>query len=106
MRAVSKKRARLIRAEDRPAVRAAVFARYGWRCVLGGFTPCFGPLTPHHRRKSGQGGAYTEANLVALCAHHNEQIEADPVLAEVARDRGLTIPGYAPDPTEPWEPRR
>jgi hypothetical protein len=104
VRAVSKRKARLMRAEDRPAVRAAVFERDGG-CVLASWSACFGRLTPHHRLKEGQGGPYTEANLSAVCAHHNEQIEADPRLADHCRQVGLTIPSWAPAPTEPWEPR-
>jgi hypothetical protein len=105
VRAVSKKRARLRRAEDRPAVRAAVFERYGYRCQLAYLGGCFGRLTPHHRQKEGQGGPYTEANLVALCAHHNDELEADADLAELGRDLGLVVRSHEPTPTEPWEPR-
>lgn len=72
------------------AVRAAVFERDGG-CLLAHHSPCFGVLTPHHRRKAGQGGAYTEANLVALCAAHNDQLEADADLAAYARSIGLVL---------------
>jgi len=52
---------------------------------------CFGGLTPHHRRKASAGGGYTEANLVAVCAHHNDQLEADADLAAAARRVGLVV---------------
>lgn len=59
---------------------------------------CFGGLTPHHRRKSGQGGAYTEENLVVLCAGHNDRLEADADLAALGHSLGLVVrrgdPGY------------
>lgn len=62
----------------RGEVRRAVFARDNLRCLLAGqpSTPaCFGILTPHHLRKSGQGGPYELANLVTLCAFHNDWLE-------------------------------
>lgn len=52
---------------------------------------CFGPLTPHHRRKEGRGGAYTLENLVAVCAHHNGALEADADLARWAHSVGLVV---------------
>lgn len=71
--------------ERRPAdveaeVRERVFTRDRWRCRLEGVGagPCSGPLTPHHRRKAGSGGAYVEPNLVALCAGHNTWVEDEP----------------------------
>lgn len=39
---------------------------------------CVGPLTPHHRRKAGAGGAYSMANLVTLCAGGNVDVEDRP----------------------------
>lgn len=77
----------------RAVERAAVLAP-GAVCVLRGVSgagTCFGPLTPHHRRKAGQGGAYDRTNLVAMCAHHNDRLEADADLAALARDLGLVI---------------
>lgn len=79
-------------AADRFVVRALVFARDGYRCRLAdvdGAGRCFGPLTPHHVRKASQGGEYTPANLAVLCAHHNDEIEADADLAALARTLGL-----------------
>jgi hypothetical protein len=63
-------------------VRRAVYTRDGHRCLLAvpgsgqpGVPRCIGPLTPHHLRKSAQGGPYSEANLVTLCAGHNDWLE-------------------------------
>ena len=53
--------------------------------------PCFGRLTPHHRRKASQGGAYSTQNLVTLCAHHNDQLEADADLAALAHRLGFVV---------------
>lgn len=64
-------------APERDAVRQQVFARDGWRCQLSSDW-CHGPLTPHHRRKANSRGAYVEANLVTLCAGHNDDIEDLP----------------------------
>lgn len=50
---------------------------------------CFGPLTPHHVRKAGQGGAYDDDNLVPLCAFHNGLLEADADVAALGRSLGL-----------------
>jgi hypothetical protein len=88
LRPVSAKR-RARRGED-AVVRAAVFAR-DRVCRLWGEGRCFGPLTPHHRRKASQGGGYTLENLVALCAHHNEALEADAERADRARTMGLVV---------------
>lgn len=104
-------RRRRAEAPTRDEVRAAVFARDGHRCRLEalvgswqhvGFDavlipPCFGPLTPHHRRKAGRGGAYTVENLVALCAHHNGLLEADALLARWARTHGLVVRAGDPE---------
>jgi hypothetical protein len=53
--------------------------------------PCHGPLTPHHRRKASQGGAYTVECLVAVCRGHNDALEADAGLARWARTVGLVV---------------
>lgn len=76
---------------DRDAIRDAVFERDGYRCRLGHYSPCYGPLTPHHRRKASQGGTYTLENLVALCASHNDALEADADLAAYGRSVGLVL---------------
>lgn len=91
MRAVSKKRAKANRAK--PGVWLAVLARDGG-CQLyrvPGAGACHGHLTPHHRRKASQGGTYTEDNLVVLCAHHNDQLEADADLAALGVQLGLVV---------------
>lgn len=84
--------------ENRPQVRASVFARDRYRCRLAGHGPCMGILTPHHRRKESQGGAYTVENLATVCSWHNERLEADADLAATARTMGLVVkrgdPGY------------
>lgn len=65
---------------------AAVKLEQGAVCLLSfGGRPwggCFGPLTPHHLRKAGQGGPYLRSNLVPLCAHHNDEVENRPDDAE------------------------
>lgn len=61
-------------------IRQRVFERDGG-CFLAVLDPthrCLGPLTPHHRRKAGAGGAYTEANLVTICQYGNGDIEERP----------------------------
>jgi len=65
---------------ERDEVRTAVFDRDGWECRLAtlDYGRCRGPLTPHHLRKASAGGAYSVANLVALCAHHNTFVEDFP----------------------------
>lgn len=78
-------------------VRAEVFERDGWTCRVKGrgyAIPCFGPPTVHHLRKSSGGGAYTLANLICLCAHHNEAVERFPDWSEEVglAERGLQIP--------------
>ncbi len=72
------------------AVRAAVFDRDGG-CLLADYSPCFGPLTPHHRKKASQGGKYTLDNLAALCSHHNGLIESDADCAAHATAVGLVL---------------
>jgi hypothetical protein len=77
-------------ADRRWAVRAQVYARDRYRCLLerAGEGPCSGLLTPHHLRKAGQGGPYTVENLVALCARHNSWVEDEPLRAH---ELGLVI---------------
>lgn len=72
--------------ERRDEVRARVLA--SGPCVLTVVDPdrsiagpCHGPLTAHHVRKSSQGGAYEDENLLPCCAHHNCWIEDEPLLA-------------------------
>lgn len=68
----------------RAAVREAVFRRDGWTCRLATTTsagPCFGPLTPHHVKKASAVGAYSEENIVTLCAGHNTWVEDFPLAA-------------------------
>lgn len=89
---VSKRKQAAAAAERR--VRLEVFDRDGHRCRLAGVEgcgPCFGRLTFHHRRKAGQGGAYSVANGAALCAGHNDLIEADARVAKIARRLGLVL---------------
>lgn len=71
-------------------IRELVLERDGG-CRLAGHGVCFGPLTYHHRRKEGRGGAYTLANGAALCAHHNGQLEADAALARLGHRLGLVV---------------
>jgi hypothetical protein len=80
--------------ESHAVIREAVFARDSHLCRLRGVQEageCFGVLTPHHVRKASQGGTYSPENLVALCAHHNEQLEADADLDRLARQLGLVV---------------
>jgi hypothetical protein len=72
-------------------------------CVLGRLLGrCFGPSTPHHLRKSGQGGRYTPANLVVLCAYHNGWVEDEP---DRAHQLGLVLRN-GDDPDEAARRRR
>lgn len=86
------------RVEGWPEIKAAVYARDG-RCLLHGSGVgggCFGkPLTPHHLRKSGQGGPDTVENVVTLCGFHNDWIETAPRAAHLL---GLVI--WAGETTE------
>lgn len=70
-------------------VRAEVFARDGWRCLMAARKAshtCQGVLTVHHLLKASQGGRYELLNLVSLCAGANSWVEDWPV---VAHDLGL-----------------
>lgn len=94
---------------DEHEIRQRVFRRDGG-CLLRAGGPydhlktdavpsCFGPLTPHHRRKSGRGGAYSMANICCLCAHHNDELESDADYASWARTVGLVVRQSDPE----WE---
>lgn len=94
LRPMSDKRRAELPEHDR--VRAAVFARDCHKCqakVRGVLTRwrCSGPLTFHHIRKAAQGGRYTEDNGVALCAGHNDILEADADAAAEAEAVGLVV---------------
>lgn len=67
-----------------------VYERDGHRCVLAAYPShqCFGRLTPHHLRKTGQGGPWAAVNLVTLCAHGNGWVENEPTVAHTI---GLVI---------------
>ena len=111
IRRISK--ARLADADRRKAVREAVFARDGG-CLLSpwgrlndegrDWGPCVGVLTPHHLLKASQGGAYSEDNLVALCAMHNSMIEDWPIQAEriglVVRPTSAPVPAPVEAPAQ------
>ncbi|HJV08638.1 MAG TPA: HNH endonuclease signature motif containing protein, partial [Acidimicrobiales bacterium] len=82
------------RRRGQDAIRAQVFDRDAYRCQLrdvAGAGRCYGPLTPHHRRKASQGGGYTLANLVTLCRHHNDQLEARADVAALGEQLGLVV---------------
>lgn len=71
---------------DRRAVVARAFDAAGHRCVMVGYSRCFGELTPHRIRKGSAGwdrttAGYVDGNVVALCAHHNGLLEDEPALA-------------------------
>lgn len=86
LRARSTKRAAADRATA--ALRAEVAAM---PCLLAGYPgwpPCAGRGTPHHLHKQGQGGPTTRANLVPLCAFHNDRVEDEPY---EARMLGLVV---------------
>ncbi len=76
----------------RRVVKEAVFRRDGG-CILrdGRWGPCYGILTVHHLKKASQGGAYDEANLVALCARHNGKVEDEPTMAHAM---GLVVKSW------------
>lgn len=79
--------------KEQQAIREAVFERdrYCRLAHLPGAGPCFGYPTPHHRRKAGQGGSYSMANLIAACAGHNDRLEENVVMARAARAEGLVV---------------
>ncbi len=52
---------------------------------------CIGGVTVHHRRKAAQGGGYTVANLVRMCAGCNDALEADADWARWAHSVGLVV---------------
>lgn len=83
-----------VRRVEHEAIRTQVFDRDDYRCALRDVTGagrCYGPLTPHHRRKAGQGGAYSLDNLVTLCRHHNDALESHPDLALLGERLGLVV---------------
>lgn len=85
---------------EHAAIRAQVFDRDAYRCALrdvAGAGRCYGPLTPHHRRKASQGGAYTLENLVTLCRHHNDQLESRADVAAIGEALGLVTRRSAVD---------
>lgn len=83
------------------AVREAVFARDGHRCLLRDHVgavvstdpmygarlvevpDCYGGLTFQHRRKAAAQGAYTVANGCTLCLGHNYWVEDEPEAAKL-----------------------
>lgn len=79
-------RALRFRSEKRQAARAnelevtaLVFAcDGGCRLAVLPDHKCSGPLTPHHLKKASQGGKWTAANIVALCAGANRWVEDYP----------------------------
>lgn len=88
---------RLTKAERE--TREQVYERDG-RCTLAHLPhagPCGGYPTPHHRRKAGQGGAYTLTNLVAACSVHNDRLEENADMAKAARVEGLVVRRGDPD---------
>lgn len=89
---ISKKRRGLAGAKRE--IREAVFDRDDHRCQLAGVDdagPCYGHLTPHHKLKASQGGAYDEDNLVTACAGHNDRIEEDASFSAACEKVGLVI---------------
>lgn len=79
--------------ERRRQVRREVWIRDG-RCLLylvPGAGDCFGGPTYHHRRKDGQGGAYTVENGATLCAGHNTAVESDADVAKIAEALDLVV---------------
>lgn len=110
MRRMSKKRRALL--PERQIIRGQVFQRDDYRCRLLEIPGhvCNGHLTPHHRLKASQGGAYTLANLVTACSFGNCLLEDDAVFAAKAHLLGLVVLrgdlGYADlleRRPEPWE---
>lgn len=107
----SKLRAKPLPADERARrldVRKAIVAR-DRGCLLRlvpGAGDCFGGLTPHHRRKASDQGAYNEVNLVCLCAGHNDGLEADADLAAIGRRLGLVVRRGDPEFDDLGENRR
>lgn len=86
--------------ETRREIRARVFERDRFRCQLAelaGAGHCFGGLTPHHRLKASQGGAYSLENLVTACAQHNGLLEADAGFATAGIKAGLVVRSWQPE---------
>lgn len=96
LKSESKRKAKERRDPTRAEIRAAVYRRDGG-CIMRrlDWHSCFGELTPHHLDKDGQGGGYTEANLVAVCSFGNDTwIEGNPIHAHdlgLVRWRGDTM---------------
>ena len=70
---------------------AAMLERDGHKCVACG-TPF--DLTPQHRANRGMGGSkrgHGLSNLVTMCKPHNDQLEADPMFAELGRRMGWKV---------------
>lgn len=94
------------RQEARPAeaeLTAVVFARDGG-CVLREQAShrCTGkPETPHHLKKSGAGGKWTDDNLVDLCAGANTMVEDEPYWGRAV---GLVV-RWDITPGEAWDRR-
>ena len=82
LRPISARRAEA-RADAEPLVQA-VYRRDGG-CVLRLHTVvaggCWGGLSPHHVRKAGQGGEFSQLNIVSACCGHNGWVERNRRLA-------------------------
>lgn len=86
------------------ALRASVFRRDGFRCVvrLDGCWETVG-LHPHHRKSRGRGGPDTYENLVTVCnwCHTMSPLSIHRRPAW-ATEEGLLIPSWEPAPTTGW----
>lgn len=59
----------------------AIVERRDNGCRLAHRGDCFGRLTPHHLLKASAGGAFSEDNIVVLCAGCNDWVEDHPLEA-------------------------
>ena len=75
----------------------ALTTRDGHVCAWHGVSCGTESLVPHHRANRGMGGrksANRLSNLVWLCSEMNGLIESDPLLADLARRKGLKISSH------------